>query len=557
MSQNTINPTAKSPSSIFDYGNWRKEFLQAILVGASVFGFIALVANFITGADPSDLITYSSAFVILLLTTLIPFPYWLKAMVFLVLVYALGISGFLDTGLWGDSRVFMLALVIMACLLFSPLAGIISATIGTLTTIGFGWLILTSRYSLTSSNMPLGAFADWLTGALTNILLSVVVIIGLRLVQREFERAREQAGSSVQELQKEGRDLESRVQERTNQVTRKSELVRSSAFIARTVAELQDVPSLLERTVHLSSDLFGFYHVAIYLFDEQRKLAFLQAASTEVGKKMMEDGFYIESNPKNVVGYVSEQNKSYILADTNDENRTRLISEGKLELTRSEIVIPLTVRGKITGIIDFQSKESHTFDQDEIEILQSLADQIAISVDSTRLYDETQAFINELEALTTQQMGDVWKRFAANRALAYQYTPSGVKSIAPNQDKTKNKSDMQIPLRLRGQDIGMIAFQGQKTVRWSASARDLAEKVATQVALALDNSRLLEETRQRATQQQTVNEISARLNRSLDIDMLLQMAARELGSLPEVAEVSVVVGEAKVQDYDKKLLGST
>ncbi len=137
-------------------------------------------------------------------------------MVFLVLVYALGISGFLDTGLWGDLRVFMLALVIMACLLFSPLAGIISAIIGTLTTIGFGWLILTSRYSLTSSNMPLGAFADWLTGALTNILLSVVVIIGLRLVQREFERAREQAGSSVQELQKEGRDLELRVQERTN-----------------------------------------------------------------------------------------------------------------------------------------------------------------------------------------------------------------------------------------------------------------------------------------------------------------------------------------------------
>jgi GAF domain-containing protein len=372
-----------------------------------------------------------------------------------------------------------------------------------------------------------------------------VVIIGLRLVQREFERAREQAGSSVQELQKEGRDLELRVQERTNQLTRKSELLRSSAFIARTVAELQDVPSLLERTVHLSSDLFGFYHVAIYLFDEQRKLAFLQAASTEVGKKMVEDGFYIESNPKNVVGYVSEQNKSYILADTNDESRTRLISEGKLELTRSEIVIPLTVRGKITGIIDFQSKESHTFDQDEIEILQSLADQIAISIDSTRLYDETQAFIKELEALTTQQMGDVWKRYAANRALAYQYTPSGVKSIAPSQDKTKNKSDMRIPLRLRGQDIGMIAFQGQKTVRWSASARDLAEKVATQVALALDNSRLLEETRQRATQQQTVNEISARLNRSLDIDMLLQMAARELGSLPEVAEVSVVVGEAK------------
>ena len=203
----------------------------------------------------------------------------------------------------------------------------------------------------------------------------------------------------------------------------------------------------------------------------------------------------------------------------------------------------MTVRGKITGIIDFQSKESHTFDQDEIEILQSLVDQIAISIDSTRLFDETQAFVNELQALTTQQMGEVWKRYLANRALAYQYTPSGVKSVTPNRVERKNKKDMQIPLRLRGQDIGMIAFQGQKTVRWTASARDLAEKVATQVALALDNSRLLEETRQRATQQQTVNEISTRLNRSLDIDTLLQTAARELGKLPEVAEVSVFVGE--------------
>ena len=71
----------------------------------------------------------------------------------------------------------------------------------------------------------------------------------------------------------------------------------------------------------------------------------------------------------------------------------------------------------------------------------------------------------------------------------------------------------------------------------------MVEKVATQVALALDNSRLLEETRQRATQQQTVNEISTRLNRSLDIDTLLQTVTRELGKLPEVAEVSVFVGE--------------
>ena len=544
MSQTTVNLIPESPSSIFNYGKWREEFLRAILIGASIFGFISLAANFLTGADTSDLITYSTAFVILLLAVLIPLPYWFKALVFLALEYVLAISGFLDTGLWGDSRVFLLALVITACLLFSPLAGIISTIVGTLTTALFGWLILTSQYQLTNNNMPLGAFADWLTGALTNILLSVVVIIGLRLVQREFERAREQAGSTLRDVQEESKDLELRVQERTNELSQKSELLRSSAFIARNVAELQDVSTLLEKAVHLTADLFGFYHVAIYLFDEERRIAFLQAASSDTGKKMLESGFQIESNPKNVTGYVSEQNKFYVSSDTQDA-KARLTSEGKLELSHSQLAIPLNVRGKITGIMDFQSKESRVFNQDEIEILQSLADQIAISIESAHLIGDTQAFVSELESLTVQQTKDIWEQYLEKRNIVYQYTPAGTKLINPLQNKIKPSNGLQVPLRLRGQTIGKLTLHGKEATKWTERERDLTEKVATQVALALDNSRLLEETRQRAIQQQTVNEISARLSRSLDVDTLLRTAARELGTLPEVAEASVVVGELK------------
>jgi len=310
------------------------------------------------------------------------------------------------------------------------------------------------------------------------------------------------------------------------------------------------VPTLLERTVHWTSELFSFHHVAIYLFDEERRIAFLQAASSDVGKRMMENGFRIESNPKNVTGYVSEQNKYYVITDADEgNNKVRLVSEGKLDTTHSEIVIPLTVRGKIIGIMDFQSKEERVFNQDEIEILQSLTDQIAISIDSVHLLSDTQAFVDELETLTTQQMDVAWKRYLTNRTLAYQYTPSGTKPTVPSQRKTTDEKSMQVPLRLRGQDIGMFTFKGKETARWTERERDVAEKVATQVALALDNSRLLEETRQRAIQQQTVNEISARLNRSLDIDVLLQTAARELGNLPEVSEVSVVLGPT---DENKK-----
>jgi GAF domain-containing protein len=548
MNQTAPKSNPESSAAAFNYGRWREGFLRAILIGAAIFGFIALAGNYLTQASVTDLAIYSTVFGILLLSILIRFPYWLKAGVFLVLIYAIILSDFWDSGIWGASRVYMLVLVVMASLLFSPRAGIIAVIIGTVTTALAAWLILTGQFHLASTGIPTGSLSDWLNATLTDILVGVVIIIGLRLVQFEFERAREQASSAIQKTQAESKNLESRVEERTNELTQKSELLRSASFITRSIAEVQDVPMLLERAVGLASDYFGFEHVAIYLFDEERRTAFLQATSSEAGKRMMENGFRIQRSPRNAIGYVSEQNKPYVHTNAGSESRTRLISEGKLEAMQSEILLPLSVRGRILGILDLQSKDARTFQQDELEILQSLADQIAISVESVRLINDTQAFANELEMLASQQTGEEWQRYLASRAIAYQFTPSGTKSIPVGEIRKKNEGVMRIPLRLRGQDIGTMSFQGGEKVEWTEDEQFLAERVAAQMSLALDNSRLLEETRQRAVQQQTVNEISNRLNRSLDIDTLLQAAARELGSLPEVEEVSVFIQPASEKD---------
>jgi len=100
---------------------------------------------------------------------------------------------------------------------------------------------------------------------------------------------------------------------------------------------------------------------------------------------------------------------------------------------------------------------------------------------------------------------------------------------------------LHIPLVLRGQEIGSIALQRKDKAEWPEPDRDLAKKVAIQVALALDNIRLIDETRQHAVQEQTVNEISGHFSRSLDVDTLLQTAVRELAALPDVSEASIFI----------------
>jgi GAF domain-containing protein len=95
-------------------------------------------------------------------------------------------------------------------------------------------------------------------------------------------------------------------------------------------------------------------------------------------------------------------------------------------------------------------------------------------------------------------------------------------------------------IRLRGQTLGSIILrQDPKEEPWSDEEIALVEEVSTQIGLALENARLLEETQQRAEREQALGQISARFTRSLDIDTMLQTAVRELGQLLPVEEISV------------------
>ena len=94
-------------------------------------------------------------------------------------------------------------------------------------------------------------------------------------------------------------------------------------------------------------------------------------------------------------------------------------------------------------------------------------------------------------------------------------------------------------------------------MEWGKTDEELIREVAYQVGLAVDNLRLLEDAQQRAKQEQTVGELATRFSQSLDIDGLLQTAAREFGQLPDVSEVSVFIGQLPEQALQKRRAKST
>jgi GAF domain-containing protein len=107
-----------------------------------------------------------------------------------------------------------------------------------------------------------------------------------------------------------------------------------------------------------------------------------------------------------------------------------------------------------------------------------------------------------------------------------------------------------IPITLRGQSIGTISIARKGNAPLSRQDEEMIREVAIQTGLAVDNLRLLEEATQRAKQEQTVGELAFRFSQALDMDSLLQTAARELGQLPGVEEASVYIGQADTGDDD-------
>jgi GAF domain-containing protein len=332
-------------------------------------------------------------------------------------------------------------------------------------------------------------------------------------------------------------ELETRVDERTDRLFKKTEQLRSASYIARQTAEIQDLSAILNNVTNLITDQFGFYHTGIFLINETGDQAILQAASSEGGRQMIENGHSLSIGTQGIVGYVAAHRKSRIALDVGTD--AVFFNNPYLPMTRSEAAIPLMIRNKVLGVLDIQSDKPQAFSLEDLDILETLADQVAIAIENARLLDESQATLLQLEALTTVRTREAWSQKLSGRHRVFTYTPLGLRAEKPSQ---MTGNSVEVPLTLRGQRIGKISITRRGDESLSKVEEEIISEVASQAGLAIDNIRLLEDATQRAKQEQMVGRLAARFSQSLNIDTLLQTAARELGQLSDVAEVSVFIG---------------
>jgi GAF domain-containing protein len=392
--------------------------------------------------------------------------------------------------------------------------------------------------------------SEYLTSA------GIITVIGVALAAIDnfrtgTERARlNEVNAANRELQIMQASLENRVKERTSALDRRTSQLEAASYVSRQTAAIQDPHILLSNVVDLITAQFGYYHAAIFLLDERGRFAILQAASSDGGKRMLARGHRLEVGREGIVGYAAFQKRARIALDVGEE--AIYFNNPDLPNTRSEVALPLTVRGKVIGVLDIQSYEQQAFTPDDVNTLQAMADQVALAIDNDRLLAESLTSLKQLQAITAESTYRTWKQRLSRKSHGYTYTPSGVSSLVPDEHAEKTpeavspfEDKITIPISLRNNKLGEITLKRRgKNPKWTEREQQLADQVAAQVALALDNARLLEETQFRAAREQTISAIGSRLSQTTDLDTLLKLAVQELHQLPDVTETAIFIGNS-------------
>ena len=177
-------------------------------------------------------------------------------------------------------------------------------------------------------------------------------------------------------------------------IRRQNQYLAVSAEIGRLVTSTLDLNTIFSRTVSLVSDRFGFYYAAIYNIEETGFNAVLREATGDAGEKMKAGKHTVVVGSPTVIGRVAEIGESILVDDIKMEPLYQ--PNFLLPDTQSEVAIPLRIGSRIVGVIDIQSTQTHAFTQDDISVLQSLGDQVAVAIDNARSYELSQQLIKDL-----------------------------------------------------------------------------------------------------------------------------------------------------------------
>ncbi|MBN1217997.1 MAG: GAF domain-containing protein [Anaerolineae bacterium] len=386
--------------------------------------------------------------------------------------------------------------------------------------------------------------------------------------------------ADVQTREKELRELAEELRGRT-------QALETITETSRRLVTILDVDQLLREVVNTIQKTFNYYHVHIYLTDSHTGELVMREGTGIVGRQLKAQGHRLKPS-QGIVGQVASSGDSF-LAENVDEV-PNFVRNPLLPKTQAELAVPLRKGKTILGVLDMQSEEVGGFRPEDLALMQSIADQIAVAIDNARLFRQARAAAAEAEALNRRLTRETWQDIGEKVAAAgYVFGKAGITPIPetatldetwlPIMTRAVEQKDLayevgdngndasaaqptaclSIPLVLRDEVIGVIGIERaalspdegeesaepdrSQTVAWTEDELTTIRTVVEQIALALDAARLARETERAAWRDRVVGESIAKVWATAEIEEVMKAAVSQLGDRLRASEVVIRLGK--------------
>jgi GAF domain-containing protein len=393
----------------------------------------------------------------------------------------------------------------------------------------------------------------------------------------EVGRLAQAFNDMVEDVQTRDRGL----RELAAELQRRTQALETLTEISRRLTIILDIDQLLQEVVTNIQNTFGYYHVHIYIIDQTTGDLVMREGTGEVGRQLKAKGHRLKAG-EGIVGKVVRSGEAFF-AENVDEVPD-FVRNPLLPKTQAELAVPIHKGNIILGVLDMQSEEVGSFSKEDLALMQSIADQVVVALENTRLFRQAQAAAVEAERLTHRLTRESWQDIGSRvSTTGYVFSKSGVRPVSVSDDQIENEAwlpimtesvqkkkltyhasesdnndqqvnSLSIPLVLRNEIIGVIGIEravadtalgvsGEKDQKdsraWSEDELATIQAIAEQVALALDAARLALETERAAWRDRVVGESIARVWATDEIEEVMKAAVTQLGDSLRASEVVI------------------
>ncbi len=561
MTQVTPKPSDQAPSgrSIRYLTDPAK---QSVLIGSALIGIVIYflkISQTIPAANWILSVIYTLVFIgIILVTFLQLIPMSIRYPVYLVLILVLGSVDLYFGGLASDGIFFLFTFTILTAIFYRSRIGLLASAIPftELIFIGFAMTskLLTPNplYTLSSSD----SIINW-------IIIGAVLLFGIvssqsgiyQFIPKLVESFYSELNNSDQ-LESDNLALRQSIDEATLNLQRKTSELAVASQIARNIALQQDPLNLIDNTLNSIRDQFGFYHAGLFFIDENREYAVLNAATGDAGREMLSQKHKLRIGEQGIVGFVADKGVARIAADVGQDSVH--FQNPLLPNTHSEMALPLRFGDRIIGVLDVQSEQQSAFTQQDVNIIQTIADQLAISIDHSRIVSDLQRNLDEYKSRAQTITQREWSNFlfglrspkslrlgnkgvqkgGEESVIAREAITTGQTQVKTRHTKSGKISSIAVPLKLRDAILGVIEIK----INDPSAVPDfqsMIESIASRFVISLENARLIEEMQIRVEQEKMISDITSKIRSSTVVNDILRETAVELGKSLGLSDVRI------------------